>query len=178
MPFIEKVTNAVKEAIESALGVSFLDMFIQIVATIILVLVVKYFFWGRITEYLDKRKAIMDQNYKEAKEANEEAAKLKEKTHKDYQDLKSKSRDYLENARKKGDEEKQLIIQKAKKEANNLIEQTNREIEVEKARAKAEIQKEVIDLATLMASKIIKEEIDKDKYEDIAVEDVERSEKV
>ena len=136
MPFIEKITNAVQEAIESALGISFLDMFIQIVATIILVLVVKHFFWGRITEYLEKRKEIMDQNFQDAKDANEEAAKLKDKTHKEYQELKAQSREYLENARQKGEEERQDILDKAKTEANNLIDQTHREIEVEKAKAK------------------------------------------
>ena len=101
MPVIERIMTAVQEAIEKALGINLLDMIIQLAATLILVLIVKHFFWGRITEFLEKRKEIMDKNFEDAKLASDEAANLKEQRDKDYRDLKSKSKEYLENARKK-----------------------------------------------------------------------------
>lgn len=178
MAVIKEILDNVSSAVSDALGVSLSNMLIQLGATIILIFVVKYFFWNKITDYLQKRKEIMENNFKEAKEANEEAAKFKEQTHNDYQDLKAKSRGYLEKARAKGEEEKALILANAKEKANNLMELTQREIEAEKTRAKTELQKEVIDLASLMATKIIQEEIDKDKYQDLAVGEIERSEEV
>ncbi len=178
MSVIQNIIDSVSEAINAALRVNLLDMIIQFAATIILVLIVKHFFWGRITDYLEKRKTIMDENFKEAKVANEEAARLKEQREKDYHDLKVKSKEYIETAKKRGEEERQAILGKAKNEADNLMQLTHKEVAAEKARAESQIKKEIVDLATLMAGKIIKQEIDEDKYQDMAVEDVERSEEV
>ncbi|XMB71831.1 F0F1 ATP synthase subunit B [Mycoplasmatota bacterium WC30] len=178
MTTMERIMQAVSEAIDAALGVSLLDMVIQIAATLILVLIVKKFFWGRITDFLEKRKEIMTEELESAKNANQEALALQEKTDKKYQDLRAKSKEYLDKAKFKGEEERQGIVEKARGEAKNILTQAEQEIALEKKKASSEIQKEAITLATLMASKIIEEELDDKKYQDLAVENLERSEKV
>ncbi|MCK7488085.1 MAG: hypothetical protein MZU97_23300 [Bacillus subtilis] len=59
MTVIERITTAVAEVVEAALGVSLLDMFIQLAATVILVLIVRKFLWSKVTDYLEKRRAIL-----------------------------------------------------------------------------------------------------------------------
>ncbi len=178
MDAMERIMQAVSETIEAALGVSLLDMVIQIAATLVLVLIVKKFFWGRITDYLEKRKELMTAELDAAKDANQEAHALQEETHKKYQDLRAKSKDYLDKAKLKGEEERQEIVGKARGEAKNLLTQAEQEIALEKKKASSEIQKEAVTIATIMASKIIEEELDDKKYQDLAVENLERSEKV
>ena len=164
--------------IERAFGGSLSDIVIQILATLLLVIVVRVFFWKKITGYLEKRRDLIAKELDDAKNANVEAQQLHEKADKKYQDIRSKSKGYLEQAKQKGEEERKVIVEKAKEEANNLLTQAEQEIALEKQKARADIQNEAVTLATLMASKIIKEELDDKKYQNLAVEDLEGSEKV
>ena len=169
MPTIEKIMTAVAEAIERALGASLSDIAIQIGATLILVIIVKIFFWDKITAYLEKRKNLMETEFESAKIANQEAKDFQEKAAKEYHDIKVKSKDYLERAKQKGEEERVSIINKAKQESGNMMTQAEQEIALEKNKAQGEIRKEVIDLAAIMASKIIEKEIDNKKYQDLVI---------
>lgn len=175
---IQEMIDGVSEVIENALGSSLLNIAIQVGATLLLVLVVKIFFWSRITEFIKKRQDIMDEEFASAKKANEEANALKEKTSKEYQDLKAKSKGYIDNAKLKGEEERNSIVSKARDEAKNILTQAEKEIELEKEKAKTDIQNEAVSLATMIASKIIEKELDEKKYQDLAIKSIEDSENV
>jgi len=170
--------SAVSDAIEKALGASLLDMLIQIGATFVLVIIVKIFFWEKITGFLAKRKALMENELESARKANEDALALQEKTSQEYHDLKTMSKDYLEKARLRGEEEREVIVGKAKNEAQNLLAQAEKEIAMEKRKAETDIRKEAVDLAALMAAKIIEKEIDERSYQNLAVDKLESSEKI
>lgn len=176
MPLIERIMEAVQKIIDQALGINLLDMIVQIAATLILVLIVKKFFWGRITDFLEQRKNILETEMESAKKNNLEAEELKLKRQEEANRLKQEAKAYLDNAREKGDLEKERIIGEAKHNAKNIIERTNKEIEAEKIKAKSELRSETIELAALMAGKIIQKEVDEKKYQDLLVEDIERSE--
>lgn len=175
MPVIDRMVEAVQEIIDVALGVNLLDMIIQIAATLILVIIVKYFFWGKITDFLDKRKNIMDQEMESAKNEFIEAKALKEKRETEYNELKLKSKGYLDSAKEKAEEERLRIVEKAKETSDEMMERAKKEIEAERIKAEASLQKEAVDLATLMAEKIIRKEVDEAQYQDMLVDDLERS---
>ncbi len=175
---IQDMIDAVSRVIENALGTTLLDMGIQIGATLFLVVIVKVFFWSRITDFLQKRRELMDEEFESAKNANEEATLLSEKTNEEYQALKIKSKGYLEKAKQRSEEERLVLVGKAREEAKNIVVQAEQEISLEKQKAKSDIQKEAVNLATLMASKIIEEELDDKKYQNLVVSNLESSEKV
>jgi F-type H+-transporting ATPase subunit b len=175
---IQEMVEGVSRVVENALGSSLLDIAIQVGATLLLVVIVKKFFWTKITDFLQERRELMEKEFESAKQANEDAKFLHERTDKEYQDLKAKSKGYLEKAKKRGEEERTAIVTKARDEARGLITQAEQEISLEKQKAKTDIQKEAVNLATLMASKIIEEELDDKKYQDLAVRNLESSKKV
>jgi len=175
MDILQKMMDAVSKAINNALGVSLSDMLIQIGATLILVLVVRYFFWNHIRDFIRKRRELMEEEFTSAQQANEEAKLLQEKTEQEYQKLKESSKGIIDGAVKRGEEEREIIVNKAKVEAQEMLTQAENEIELDKQKARNSLQKEVVDLATLMASKIIEEEIDDKKYHDLATDKIERS---
>ncbi len=177
MPVIQRMVEAVQEVIDGALGVNLLDMIIQIAATLILVLIVKHFFWSKITDFLQKRKAIMDNELESAKKENILAKELKEKNEAEYNELKVKSKGMLDSAKQKAEQERLRILAEAKNDADGILVRTKKEIEAEKIKAKATLQKEVVDLAAIMAEKIMKQEVDEGKFQDLLVKDLERSEK-
>lgn len=175
---LQKMMEAVTKAINNALGASLLDIAIQIGATLILVLIVRFFFWNKITAFLDQRRELMQQELDSAKTANEDAKALQEKSDKEYQELKAQSKDIIEKARKRGEEERGNILNKAKAEAQDIMDQTQAEIELEKKKAQSDIRKEAVDLAALMAAKIIEKEIDGSEYQDLTADRIESSEKI
>lgn len=178
MSVLNDMVNAVQEAVDKALGVNLLDMFVQIGATILLVLIVKKFFWSKVTDFLEKRRAYMDDELRHAEKSNEEAKHLALIKEKELQELKDKSKEYLESAKKRGEDEKQQIISQAKREAEVILTNGQKEIEAEKKKAKEELQKEIVSIASLMAEKVIGKHIDDQEFQKLTLDQIERSEEL
>jgi F-type H+-transporting ATPase subunit b len=170
--------NALSDAVKEALGINPIQMLIQIAATIVLVIIVRYFFWNKITAYLEKRRELFTAEMENAKKLNLEATMLQEQALKETNDLKLRSKELITLATQKGEQERLLIVAKAKADAEHILSQSRQTIEAEKDKARTSLKNEVIDLATLMAEKIIKSEIDDSKYKDMSLDEFERSEEV
>ena len=65
----------------------------------------------------------------------------------------------MDEARKNAKRSSEEIIEKAKVEANNIVARGNKEIEQEKAKATDELKNQVINISTLLATKIVKENV-------------------
>lgn len=178
MSFFERLVSGVEAAVEQALGVNLLDMIVQITATIILMIIVKKFFWGRITEFLQKRNQYMENELIEAEATNQEALQLKETREAELKEIRDKSKDYFENAKTRGEEEKKRIIDHAKKEADVILANGRKEIEAERNKAKMELEKEVVSIASLMAEKVIGKKIDEREFQDVTIKNIESSEEL
>ncbi len=176
MGFLEEITNAVNETIEAALGVSLLDVFVQIAATLFLVLIVKKFFWSKITAYIEERRALMEQEYQEAETANEEAEALKEKREREYQELRERSKSIVDEAKKKADRERREILEDARNKADAYMESSKQEIAAETRKAKDSLKKDALHMAVLLAEKIIERELDVTNYQNLSVKHLENTE--
>jgi len=64
MTTIERIVESVSKAVESALGVSLLDIIVQISATIILIVIIRAFFWKKswLTSMEEKKRWIRNYN--------------------------------------------------------------------------------------------------------------------
>ena len=104
---------------------------LQLLATLVLFLIIRFKFWNVITGMMEKRKASVE----EAISAKDEALIELENAKKDAEELKGNSK-----------KEAQMIIDEAKKssvvEANAIIEEANQKIQDESARAREQIEKE------------------------------------
>lgn len=173
MSILEKLSEAVENAVNKALGINVLDMIIQIAATLILILIVKKFFWGRITDFLDKRKAYMESELSEAEKANKEALELQETKEAELKEIRLKSKNYFDSAKMRGEEEKGRIINQAKKEAEVLLTNAEKEISSERSKAKEILKKEVVSVASLMAEKMIGQKISQADFDEKIIDNIE-----
>ena len=178
MGFFERLVAGLESTVQEALGVNLTDMIIQIVATIVLVIIVKKFFWGRITDYLDERQSLMASELSDAEKAHEDAVALKETHDKELKEMREKSKEYFESAKSRGEEEKKRIIENAKSEAEAIVASGVKEVESERKKAKEELKKEVVSIASLMTEKVINKEIDKKAYLNETIKDIEGSEEL
>lgn len=139
------------------------DILIELLVIFILFLALSYFLFNPARKLMqarqDKIKDEMDFSAKEKADAiqlkKEYTAKIKE-ADKEVEGI-------LSDARKKALKQESIIVDEAKVEASRIIERANQEAELEKSKVKDEVKKEIINVASVMAGKIIAEAIDPDK---------------
>ena len=133
----------------------------------LLFLVASYFLFNPVRNLLKKRQDMIEADIEAAKKDKEDAAVLKS----EYDEkIKAADKDadmILAEARKKGLAKEEQIIEEAKAEAGRIIDRANNEIELEKKRAAEDMKKEIIAVATAMASKVVSGKIDADIQESL-----------
>ncbi len=167
---MDQVAEAIRIFVEEAIGVSFKDMAIQIASTLLLFLVIRYFFWNNITDYLEGRKKHMADEYTEAEKANLAAQELKEKAVNELTEIRVSAKGVIDEAKERGESERSKIVGNAKKEATVVIENARKEIDSEIEKARAKINDEIVSVAVLMAEKVIDKEIDESKRKELLEE--------
>jgi len=167
---MDNVAEAIRQFVNNSLGVNPIEMAIQIASTIVLFLVVKFFFWNHITDYLEKRKEAMNEEYTKAELASSKAGELQSQAETELQDIRQSAKGLYEEAKERGELERKNIVTKAKTEAERLVENAHAEMEQELIKVKNDINNEIVLVATLMAEKIIQKEIDPKKHKDLLKE--------
>lgn len=176
---MDEILNKIAEAVNNCLGPltnmqitgsDVRDLLIQLFATIILFIVVRFFLWKPITNILEKRREAMDSALEQAKNSKESAKLLEEELATELANAKASVRDILAKAEKDGNMRRELIISEAKQEAKNRLENLELELEQEKNSMQKQIRQEIVDIAFTAAEKIVAKEIDQDKYMDVVDE--------
>lgn len=139
----------------------------QILATLVLYVILKKKLFGPITKFLKERQDKIEANINEAKETRNEAINLKRDYEIKIAEAKEEAKSIVEAARKRGEEVREEIVKDAKKEANSIADKANKEIEREKAKAKDDLKKEVVNIAMMVASKVISKEIDENTHKEM-----------
>ena len=167
---MEDFANSLSDFVLESIGVDITEMAIQILSTLLLFFVVRYFFWNNITEYLEKRKEVMATEYEEAKAANLEAVSIKEKADLELTEIRLSAKGVIDDAKNRGELERTDIVKKAKNEADIVISNARKEIDSEIEKARSNLNKEIVSVAVLMAEKVIKKEIDESKHQELIKE--------
>ena len=171
--FAVKVKDLVNQGlrlIEDGLGITITEMLIQMAATLVLFLVVRFFVWNKVTAILDKRKKVVTDALKQRDDALNESKKIKEESQTMLTEAANESKRIIEKAKAKGYEQAEEIVKNAEETAKLKIKNAETEIEMKVAESQDEIKKEIVDVAYAMASNIIGKEIEKGSY-DLNVDD-------
>ena len=167
---MQDFANSLSDFVLESIGVDITEMAIQILSTLLLFLVVRFFFWNNITDYLEKRKEVMANEYEEAKTANLEAVSIKEQADLELTEIRLSAKGVIDDAKKRGELERKDIVKKAKNEADVVASNARKEIDSEIEKARSNLNEEIVSVAVLMAEKVIKKEIDESKHHDLIKE--------
>ena len=148
-----------------------IDFGIQICATVILFIIIRFFFWKPITKILESRREQIDKDLKAAEEAKANAIEIESNLQKELDEAKAKIKEMLDSAEKEANVRKETIINAAKDEAKRRLQNVEIELEEEKKSMEKEIRQEIVNIAFQAAEKIVQKEINQDKYLDI-VDDI------
>lgn len=136
------------------------DAVITAVAVFVLFLFLSYMLFKPTRELLKKRQERITADLASAKQDKEEADALKTEYEKKMDGAQREAEVIMSEARQKAVRNEEQIIAGAKEEAANIIRQAQNEAKLEKQKAADEVKTQIIDVAALMAGKVVADRID------------------
>jgi F-type H+-transporting ATPase subunit b len=120
--------------------------------------------WPRIVEALDKRRRAIDESIDAAAQARREADELLEEYRARLREAREQAEDIVVRARRASDSLQDDAKEAAKKQREELMEATRRDIEAETRRALDEIRREVATLTLIATEKVTRKSLDDEDH--------------
>ena len=146
------------------------DATLTAISVFVLFLLASYLLFNPARELLKKRQEKIKGDIDAASKDKEDAKALKEEYDAKMKDIQKESDEILSEARKKAKANEAQIIAEAKEEANRIIKNAQNEAMLEKQKAYDEMKQEMIDIASLMAGKVVAKSIDTTVQESLVEE--------
>ena len=142
------------------------------------VFVLGKFAWGPLLEGLQQREQFIRDSLEQAKAENEKARGLAEEYEHRIAEAKSEATAIVDEGRRDAEAVKAQVEEQAREEADRLIERAKREIQIAQQTAVKEIYVTSAQLATDLASRIIRREISAEDHERLIAESIDGLENV
>lgn len=138
-------------------------MIVTAVVLLILYFIFKKFLYKPVARYMQNRSDLIQSEIDQAKDLKLEAKYIKENQEKIINDAHIQSKKIIVDAKKISDEIKDNIISEAKKEAKEIIKKAEKEAQKQKQEALEDMKNQSVELAVLIAQKILEEQLSVDK---------------
>lgn len=146
------------------------DTVLLMISMLVMFAFLSYFLFNPVRDFLKKRQDKIKEDIDTAKQDKEDAAALKADYDGKLREIEKEAEAILSEARQKALQNEAKIIDEAKEEASRIIERANRQAELERKAAADDMKKEMIQVAALMAQKIVAQTVDT-KIQDSLVEE-------
>ncbi len=136
------------------------DAAIMGISIFILFFGLSYLLFNPVRDVLKKRRERVLSELEDASTKSKDANELKALYESKLKDINLERDRILEDARKKAKLKEADIIAKAEQEAKIITQRADKEIELEKRKALDELKREIVDIASVMASKALSSSMD------------------
>jgi F-type H+-transporting ATPase subunit b len=136
-----------------------------LVIFVLVVILLGKFAWGPVLGLLKQREEFIHKSLSDAKHDRDEAeARLKEYAAR-LQSAQREAIGIVEEARRDAERLREELRERARAEADTMIKNAERQVQLETSRALQQIRKEAVDLSVTIASKLLQRNISKDDNE-------------
>jgi F-type H+-transporting ATPase subunit b len=135
------------------------SMLMVFITFLVLLLIMKKFFFEKIHNFMEEREKKVRTSFDNADAANEAAEKRLSEYEAKLKGANTERHEILSAAKNSADENSREIIAQAEKRAAAIIMQAQQEIELEKQRAAADMQKQIALLSIYAAERIIEKNL-------------------
>ena len=129
------------------------------ITVIVLFLVLKKFFFEKVKNFMETRSNSIQDAFDSAEAVNRRADEKMQNYTKRIANVEAEGREIIRDAKIKADAQAREIIEDANKQATEILNTAEKNIEREKQTAMEEMRKEVAALAMLAAERIVEREI-------------------
>ena len=124
-------------------------------AVLFLFFILSYLLFNPAKDMLNKRRERVAGDLESAKDAKAKADALKAEYEEKLASFQKQADAILEDARKRAKDRENEIIEEAKAEARRITDRANNEIELAKKKAMEEVKSNIVDVASIIASKAV-----------------------
>lgn len=146
------------------------EWFVQLFALFLIIAILAKLLFKPVNEFLEKRQAMIAAEVNDAANAKKDAEGLKKDYQKKIVNIEAEANEILKEARAKALVREEEIINAAREEAESIKAKAFKDIELEKERVQAEMKAEMIEVASLMASKFVAASMDENKQNELVDE--------
>jgi F-type H+-transporting ATPase subunit b len=136
-----------------------------IVTFLVLLALLAKFAWRPLLEALDTRQNAIRKSLDDAQQARQELERLNAESAQIIARSRQEADAIITQSRADGDRLREEIRQKARSEADLIVKNAERQIQLETSRAIEQIRHEAVDLSVMIASKIIQRNLTKEDNE-------------
>src|SRR2546428_6206934 len=136
-----------------------------IVTFLVLLTLLAKFAWRPLLQALDARQNAIRKSLDDAQHAAKELERLNLESAQIINRARVDAEAIVSQSRSDGDRLREEIKQKARAEADHIVKNAERQIQLETSRALEQIRHEAIDLSVMIASKILKRNLSKEDNE-------------
>jgi F-type H+-transporting ATPase subunit b len=141
-------------------------LFIWTILTFLgLLFALKKLAWGPLLEALETRQNAIRKSLDDAQQAKNELERLNAESARIIQQARVDAEGIVSQGRVDGERQREEIRTKARTEADNIVKNAERQIQLETSRALEQIRREAVDLSVMIASKIIQRNLTKEDNE-------------
>jgi F-type H+-transporting ATPase subunit b len=142
----------------------------QLVNFFILLFLLRKFLYSPIKDMLDQRAAQINGDLDDAEARRKEAEEIKAEYEQKLKNARSEAQEIVDNAETRANKKAKDIINKAEARAENLKAKKLEEIEQAKKEAAAELRDSIADYTVLAANKLIQEQLDENKHQQMIMD--------
>ena len=143
------------------------DLVFYIVTFIILMLLVKHFAWGPVTDMMKKRADKIASDIDNAARSREHAEKMAAKRQAELQNSRQEAADIVSNAKKSAETQRAQIVEAAQNDAQALKQQAQQDADQARRDALNGAKDDVANLSIEIASKLIQKELKADDQKEL-----------
>src|SRR6266571_3124672 len=136
-----------------------------IVTFLVLLTLLAKFAWTPLLQALESRQALIRKSLDDAQQATKELERLNLEAAQIVNRARAEAEAIVSQSRSDGDRLREEIKQKARAEADHIVKNAERQIQLETSRALEQIRREAVDLSVMIASKIIQRNLSKEDNE-------------
>ena len=135
------------------------DILINLLNLIVLLVLLRLIVWKPMMRYLSARAARVQADLDGAEQAKLETEEQKAELRRNVEALEAQGREMVRESQSKASQEAQEIIQNAHCQADAMLTEAREKIEGERSQAITKARYEIAQIATDMASRILKREV-------------------
>ena len=135
------------------------DILMHVINLVVLFAMLRFILWKPVYKYLAARTERVQAELDSAEKARRETGEQKAEYERYLETMELKGREIMRDSRLKAEQDAQDIINDAREQARKLTGEAREKIESEKSRAVTAARYEIAQLATEMAERILKREV-------------------
>lgn len=146
--------------IQGVLFPNFFTMIVQLCATLVLFLLCKKLLWKPARNIIQTRQNKMNADLKDAEESRNAAKAELDEAKRSLEEAREKSGEIITSAKSEADELKKAILEDAKKDARNKVDDAQMRIDKMYREAREDLKDEIVDVALAAVEKLLEEKSD------------------